>query len=158
MAIEIERKYLVNASLGFLEGLRGASLVQGYLHEKGTTSRVRLVEDQEGFITLKGPRVGLGRAEFEYAIPAQDARELIAMCEGRLLTKTRYEVLVGHHVWHVDVYTGAHAGLVTAEIELDSEDEPFALPAWLGPEITFDKRFTNKRMAISRGVPLRLVA
>lgn len=158
MAIEIERKYLVPGRTAFLRGLSGDRMVQGYLHEKGATTRVRLVNNRQGFLTVKGPRSGLARAEYEYEIPAQDAKEMLALCEDRILKKTRFEVLVGKHIWHVDVFAGALKGLVTAEIELKREKERFSLPIWIGPEVTCDKSFTNKRLAIQQRVPLRLVA
>lgn len=158
MAIEIERKFLVLTGTRFLKGIPGANIVQGYLHEKGMTSRVRLVNDCEGYLTLKGARNGLGRPEFEYSIPAQDARELLEMCSERILTKVRHEVPVGNHVWHVDVYTGALKGLVTAEVELKEETELFVFPAWAGPEVTFEKAYTNKKLAMAQRIPLRLVA
>lgn len=158
MAIEIERKYLVLNGTGFLKGIKGARILQGYLHEKGPTTRVRRVSNRQGFLTVKGPRKGLGRPEYEYPIPLQDANELLVLCEDRLLTKTRHDVLVGNHVWHVDVFTGVHKGLVTAEIELQYETEPFTLPTWIGPEVTFEKAYTNKRLALARCVPLRRVA
>lgn len=158
MAIEIERKFLVLKSPRVLKGLTGEHILQGYLHEKGPTSRVRLVDDKLGYITIKGPRQGLGRPEFEYAIPAQDARELLSMCEDRLLTKVRYHVPVGNHIWHLDVFTGALQGLVTAEIELQSAEEPFARPTWAGPEVTFEKHYTNKRLASAQRIPLRKAA
>lgn len=158
MAIEIERKFLVLNGIGFLKGIVGARILQGYLHEKGPTTRVRRVDNKQGFLTVKDSRKGLRRPEYEYPIPLQDANELLAMCEDRTLTKTRYEVLVGKHIWHVDVFTGTHKGLVTAEIELKSEKEKFAIPTWIGPEVTFEKAYTNKRLALARCVPLRLVA
>lgn len=154
MAIEIERKYLVLGRTRFLAGITGARITQGYLHEKGPTSRVRVVNNKEGFLTVKGPRKGLGRPEYEYGIPLRDAKELLALCEDRTLTKVRYEVPVGNHIWHVDVYTGHLKGLVTAEVELKRETERFALPVWLGPEVTFEKAYTNKRLALTRSIPL----
>lgn len=157
MAIETERKFLV-FNKAPIKGLKGNRLVQGYLHEKGMTTRVRIVDDSQAFITLKGARRGLGRPEFEYPIPLADARELMALCESRILAKTRYDVLVGKHVWHFDVYSGAFEGLMTAEIELACDDESFVLPHWVGPEVTFEKAFTNKRLAINQRVPLLLAA
>lgn len=157
MAVETERKFLV-FSKAPVKGLTGQKLTQGYLHEKGMTTRVRVIDDTQALITLKGSRNGLGRPEYEYPIPLEDARELLSMCEGRILTKTRYEVLVGSHVWHFDVYGGRLKGLLTAEVELQDENEAFEVPRWAGPEVTYDKSYTNKRLAICQRVPLRLAA
>ncbi len=158
MAKEIERKYLVLNGIEFLNGKVGASIVQGYLHDKGMTSRVRIVDDQQAWLTLKGPRTGISRDEYEYPLPLQDARELLEYCGDHALSKTRFEVHVGQHIWHVDVYHGALQGLVTAEVELTHEAEGFVLPSWLGPEVSEDRAYSNKKLAKAQKVPLKRVA
>jgi adenylate cyclase len=80
MAKEIERKFLVFGGAALFEKLQGQAIVQGYLHDKGMTSRIRIVDNQEALLTLKGPRRGLSRDEFEYAIPLTDGLELLAYC------------------------------------------------------------------------------
>lgn len=142
MPKEIERKYLVKDS-HFLEGLKGKSIVQGYMADTPLTTRVRIKEDK-AFLTLKGPTTGMSRDEFEYAIPLEDAQAMLSnYCGNRVVEKVRYEVVVGAHTWEVDVFSGAHEGLVVAEVELSDEDESFVRPSWIGEEITFDGRFTN---------------
>jgi CYTH domain-containing protein len=159
MPKEIERKFLVyETDLSFLEGHQPAAITQGYMHEKGMTTRVRIVDGIYGFLTLKGPRTGFSRDEFEYPIPLKDAKELLAYCESRKVLKTRYDVLHGSHVWHVDIYHGLLEGLVTAEIELTREKEKFVKPYWASLEVTGDKSFSNKNLAITNRVPLKRVA
>ncbi len=157
MPKEIERKYLVLQDLDFLNGQPFQTIVQGYLHEKGMTSRVRIVNDEQAVLTLKGPKRGLSRDEYEYPIPLQDARELMDYCGDHTLCKTRHEVMVGKHCWPVDVYQGSLEGLATAEIELEFEEEKFAKPLWLGPEVSDDKAYSNKNLARSKRAPLRKV-
>lgn len=90
--------------------------------------RVRLA-DRGAWLTIKGPRRGLIRLEFEYAIPVGDAEELLAtLCTGSLVEKTRYKVAVGGHIWEVDAFHGDNTGLVLAEIELEDEAEAFERP------------------------------
>lgn len=158
MAKEIERKYLVLEGTAFLDGAVGARIVQGYLHDKGMTSRVRIVDDKQAWLTLKGPRSGISRDEYEYPIPLQDARELLGYCGDHALSKTRFEVTVGRHVWHVDVYHGPLNGLVTAEVELAHEAEAFVTPDWLGPDVSEDRSFSNKNLARAKKAPLKRVA
>ena len=158
MAKEIERKFLVFQGISFLKKLAGDSIEQGYLHDKGMTSRVRIVNNTAGVLTLKGPRRGITRDEFEYAIPLEDARELMNYCGSHKLSKTRYEVPVAGHIWHVDIYYGALQGLVTAEIELSAESESFVKPTWVGTEVTEDKSYSNKNLARAARVPLKQVA
>ena len=157
MAKEIERKFLVRDT-SVVRAYPGEELVQGYLPGKGMTPRIRIVNGSQAFLTVKGPRVGFSRDEFEYPVPVHDARQLLAYCEDVCLSKTRHHIVVGNHVWDVDVYHGALEGLVTAEVELDYEEEPFERPRWLGQEVTGQRQYTNKQLAKSQALPLRLVA
>lgn len=147
MATEIERKFLVEGD--FSKGLlRSERIVQGYIcSEKGRTVRIR-IRGGEGFLTIKGPsdEKGLSRYEFEQKIPLSDAEQLFALCEPGAIDKVRHLVKVGKHIWEVDVFHGANEGLVMAEVELDSEDETFEKPDWLGREVTGDRRYYNSML------------
>lgn len=144
MGVEIERKFLVRG-----EGWRtanGTLMAQGYLcRGRERTVRVRIAGD-EAFLTIKGPGDGAARLEFEYAIPVEDARELMTLCERPLIEKTRHRHHDGGHTWEVDEFHGDNAGLVIAEIELDTENEPFTRPPWLGQEVTGDPRYYNANL------------
>jgi CYTH domain-containing protein len=155
MAIEIERKFLVHPSLLEFDRYAPRSIEQGYLQDdNGFTTRVRVIDGEQAFLTLKGPRLGKhGCSEFEYPIPLADARELLSQCASRIVRKDRYEVAQGRHVWHVDVFKGSLKGLHTAEVELDHDDEDFARPRWLGREVTAYRQFKNKSLAISQSIP-----
>jgi len=148
MGVETERKFLLNG-----DGWRAAvfdsrTLRQGYLAiDKGSTVRVR-TDGKQGWLTIKGRAEGLSRPEFEYAVPAGDARELLAMCHGRLVEKVRHRVRVGSHVWEVDEFDGANRGLVVAELELASPEEEFVRPEWLGHEVSDDPRYLNANLSI----------
>lgn len=148
MAQEIERKFLVQG-----EGWRTANSAhyrQGYLNlDPARTVRVRTVEksatgEQHGYLTIKGKAVELTRPEYEYEIPLQDAHEMLdRLCQRPLIEKIRYRLPVGDVVWEVDEFLGDNAGLVVAEVELASADQPFAKPIWLGQEVTDDPRYLN---------------
>lgn len=151
MGSEIERKFLVEG-----DGWRtqtGMRYRQGYLStDKSRTVRVRLVEDQasgaaQGFLTIKGKSTGASRAEYEYSIPAQDARELLdTLCHQPLIEKIRHKITVADGVWEVDEFLGSNAGLILAEIELDAVDQAFVRPAWVGTEVTADARYYNSNL------------
>jgi CYTH domain-containing protein len=105
--------------------------------------RVRIANDK-ALITIKGPRTGLRRAEFEYEVPHADAEEMLnTLCAGPLVEKTRYFVQHDGLTWHVDVYHGVLEGLVLAEVELAREDQLFARPDWAGREVTGDPRYKS---------------
>ncbi|MFU8896394.1 MAG: CYTH domain-containing protein [Gammaproteobacteria bacterium] len=146
MGTEIERKFLVTGT-GWKTGRQGKRVRQGYLCvEKERTVRVRLV-DKHGWLTVKGVTSGVSRLEFEYPIPVADAHRLLdALCLQPIIDKTRYEIRHQDHLWEVDEFHGANAGLVVAEIELDREDEAFARPDWLGDEVSDDARYFNAQL------------
>ena len=147
MPTEIERKFLVNQSL-WKPDTAGTVFVQGYLGTTvpGTTVRLRL-QGNEGRLTIKGPSTGISRAEFEYAIPATDAREILStLCDRPFVEKTRYVAEHDGDTWEVDVFAGDNEGLVVAEIELDSVDQVFSRPVWLAQEVSTDRRYSNSNL------------
>jgi CYTH domain-containing protein len=147
MGLEIERKFLV-AGTAWKALAEGILYRQGYLSRAGgPTVRVRIAGDK-GFLTIKGPSRGLARAEFEYAIPVEDAAEMLdALCEKPLIEKTRYRIPFGSHTWEVDEFHGENAGLVVAEVELRSADEEPVRPPWVGREVSRDPRYFNSNLA-----------
>jgi CYTH domain-containing protein len=152
---EIERKFLVDAArVPAAARQHGARFEQGYLSFTPSV-RVRRSErdgaEPEAWITIKGPGM-IDRAEFEYPIPAADARELLKLCAARL-TKTRYRVPFGKHVWDLDEFSGAHHGLWLAEVELAAADESFERPPWLGIEVSGDARYANSALASAGRAP-----
>lgn len=144
MGIEIERKFLVIGQSWRTGG--GMRVAQGYLNrDKQRTVRVRVVGPL-AWLTIKGIGTGATRSEFEYPIPVSDAQALLALCDGPLIDKTRYTLTHAGHVWEVDEFFGDNAGLVVAEIELASEEQPFERPDWLGDEVTHDARYFNSAL------------
>lgn len=146
MGQEIERKFLVRTDDWKSQVCRATRITQGYLAAgTGTTARIRIA-GSKGFITIKGktPSGSIARLEFEYEIPLGDAEAMLQnVCEPPVLDKTRHEVELDGHVWEIDVFEGANAGLVIAEIELRKIDETFTKPAWVGAEVTGDPRYYN---------------
>jgi len=141
MGVEIERKFLVDGDP--TAGVDGTPMVQGYVaKDGGTTVRVRIA-GPKAWLTVKGPSQGATRVEVETDIPVDEAHQLLHLCRHGLIDKTRYRIAVGAHTWDVDVFAGANAGLVVAEVELSSEDEAFERPSWLGAEVTDDGRYAN---------------
>jgi adenylate cyclase len=122
---------------------------QSYLaRTAGNSVRVRRNE-AHGTITVKGPRVGLVRDEFEYRIPVLDAEHMLQnLCITPIIEKVRHWVKFAGMLWEVDVYSGEAAGLVLAEIELMRCDQPFALPRWISSEVTDDVRFRSEGVAL----------
>ena len=147
MAQEIERKFRVANDDWRAMATSSSSLKQGYLSSSAeATVRVRL-EDNLGTLTIKSKTKGITRNEFEYAIPAQEAKELLMLCSGPLIEKTRYHIPQENHTWEIDVFEGDNDGLIIAEIELTSEDDYFVKPQWLGEEVSGDSRYYNSNLA-----------
>jgi adenylate cyclase len=147
MAQEIERKFLVISDTWKNNVTRSVRYRQGYLCGNVRASvRVRL-SDGEAYLNIKSATLGVCREEFEYAVPPDDARRMLkALCDGPLIEKTRHFVEYRGHEWEVDVFEGQNQGLVVAEIELSSEDEPFARPGWIGEEVSHDVRYYNTNL------------
>ena len=146
MGQEIERKFLVNETLWRAVQPAGTEYRQGYIvNSKTKTVRVRIAGEQ-GYLTIKGATQGATRAEFEHKIPLDDARGLLTLCEGPLIEKTRYKLEFDGLLWEVDEFSGDNAGLIMAELELDSEDQPFQKPDWVGREVTDDPRYYNANL------------
>lgn len=146
MGIEIERKFLV-CDPSVIAAVSGVRISQGYLSlDPDRAVRVRVAENG-AWLTIKGRGKGISRAEFEYAIPLEDARQLLAFCKGSIVDKTRHKISHAGHVWEVDVFHGENHGLVMAEIELDSEEEEIELPEWIGAEVSEDPRYFNAKLA-----------
>jgi CYTH domain-containing protein len=120
-------------------------IAQGYIcSARGRTVRVR-IRDEKGYLTIKGPSdsQGLGRYEWEKEIPLQEAQELMRLCEPGMIDKTRYLVKSGKHIFEVDEFYGENEGLTIAEIELESADESYEKPDFIGEEVTGDVRYYN---------------
>jgi len=147
--IEIERKFLVNSDDYRAEASSVITMTQGYLNSDPERSvRIRIT-DLTGFITVKGKsnESGLSRFEWEREISKTEAEALLKLCEKTIISKTRYEVAVGNHLFEVDEFLGDNKGLVMAEVELGSEDEKFSKPDWLGDEVTGDLKYYNSNLS-----------
>ena len=146
MGMEIERKFLVrNNSWRVLAS--GTQYRQGYLNSaKERTVRVRTIDDK-GFLTIKGITTGASRTEYEYEIPAADADAILSdLCEKPLIEKSRYKIDYEGFVWEVDEFFGENQGLIVAEVELESEDQKFEKPEWIGDEVTGDPKYFNSNL------------
>lgn len=148
MPNEIERKFLVRGD--FIPYATSAhTITQGYLCRSPLRCvRVRLIDDQ-AVLTIKGPSSndGLTRFEWEKSLSKNDALQLLPLCEPGIIKKTRYRVPFQNHCFEVDVFHDHLKGLILAELELTSEDEPFEKPDWLGDEVTGNPNYYNAALS-----------
>jgi len=147
--IEIERKFLVQSGEFKAISFAKNEIAQGYLNSNPErTVRVR-IKGNQGYLTIKGKgnETGLSRFEWENKIPIDEAKMLLNLCESGVISKMRYEVKFGNHVYEVDKFFGENEGLIIAEIELQSEDEAFEKPDWLGTEVTNDEKYYNSYLS-----------
>ena len=146
MAREIERKFLLENDGWRAAATERVPMRQGYIARSDRTSvRVRAAGER-AWLNIKSGGLVAARQEFEYAIPPEDARELLALATGPLIEKTRHIVPFGGFEWEIDEFHGANAGLVVAEIELDHEGQEFPRPHWIGAEVTHLARYYNVNM------------
>lgn len=147
MAQEIERKFLVQGEFKS-KAKKQTRITQGYLSSvPERTVRVR-IKGEKGFITIKGigNASGASRYEWEKEIPTIEIEELLKICEPGVIDKTRFLIEAGNHVFEVDEFYGDNEGLVVAEVELNSENESFDKPEWLGEEVTGDIKYFNSML------------
>ena len=147
MHYEIERKFLVTGEFKS-KAYSHSHIEQGYFDTApGRTVRVR-IRDDKAYLTIKGParKDGLSRYEFETEVSLEDGRQLMNLCGPGRIDKTRWLVKNGKHIVEVDEFHGDNDGLVIAEIELETEDESFEMPDFLGKELTGDRRFYNSHL------------
>jgi len=142
MALEIERKFLVKE--GAWRNKKGILYRQGYLSSaKERTVRVRII-DRKGYLTIKGIAQGAVRVEYEYEIPGAEAEAMLAdLCEKPLIEKIRRKIEFKGLIWEVDEFFGENQGLLVAEVELESADQTFAKPDWVGEEVTGSCQYFN---------------
>lgn len=146
--MEIERKFLLSKLPDDIKSLPATFIEQGYLNtDKERTTRIRVTSANEAFLTVKGATHGITRVEVETPIDPVKARDMLALCEASIVSKWRRIVEHEGHIWEVDVFTGDNEGLVIAEIEFSSEAETFALPSWVGAEVSHDRRYGNSALA-----------
>ena len=145
MGIEIERKYLV-------KGNQWKNLAQGVLYRQGyiatvgkPTVRVRVIGNQ-GYLTIKGENINTKRSEFEYPIPVEDAEEMLdTLCDRPLIEKLRYKIPYGNLLWEVDEFLGDNAGLIIAEVELETDDCEISIPDWIDQQVS-DPKYYNSNL------------
>ncbi|MCP4746964.1 MAG: CYTH domain-containing protein [Desulfobacteraceae bacterium] len=149
MGTEIERKFLLqNDDWRCLA--KGITYRQGYLNSvKERVVRVRTIGGK-GFLTIKGITTGATRAEYEYPIPEQDATAMLHdLCEKPIIEKKRYKIGFAGLTWEVDEFFGENQGLIVAEVELESEQQQFEKPPWIGEEVTGDPKYFNSSLIIN---------
>lgn len=154
MGLEIERKFLVTSEAWRAAAHAVIPMAQGYVNDAASIKsgaqkasvRVRIQGDA-AYLNLKSREIGHTRQEFDYPIPVEDARALLALCVGGLVDKRRHLVHHGGLLWEVDEFLGDNAGLVVAEVELEHADQAIDLPEWVGEDVTDDVRYYNLALA-----------
>jgi adenylate cyclase len=145
VGVEIERKFLVAGDAWRSAVARSQRLVQGYLMPSGTGAcsvRVRIGGDL-AWLNIKSAIAGVERAEYEYPIPRADAEQMLQrFCTGAI-EKIRHHVPHAGRTFEVDEFGGENAGLIVAELELETADAQFERPAWLGREVSHLRRYYN---------------
>lgn len=149
MGVEIERKFLVQNDDWKVQTASSYHIIQGYMvGEPSLAVRLRIIDDKEALLTIKGKGEGIARPEYEYPIPVEDAKGMLALCGNRVLEKTRHLITAKNDLkWEVDVFAGRHAGLVLAEIELPTLDTPFERPDWIGEDVSENPSYLNAVLA-----------
>lgn len=150
---EIERKWLVR-DLPDLSGVPGTEISQGYIAVAADGTEVRLRQKGAAFFQTIKSDGGLVRGEIEIPLSQEQFDALWGVTAGRRVEKIRYELSHDGHTIELDVFRGSLTGLVIAEVEFQSREAAldFSPPAWFGAEVTDDKAYRNKNLALN-GAP-----
>jgi len=146
--VERERKFLVAGPPPLVGD--GSRIRQGYFAiDRNVSARVRERSGWASTMTVKSGS-GATRTELEWELVPEIFDVLWPLAEGRCIEKTRHEVAVDGHTAEVDVFGGPLEGLCLVEVEFDGDEAmtAFVPPAWFGPEVTLDERYTNARLAV----------
>ena len=149
--VEIERKFLVTSNAFKAEATSKTRIVQGFLStDPSRTVRIR-IKGEKGFITIKGKSdaEGLSRFEWEKEIAISEAEALLQLCLPGAIDKFRYEIPLGNVIFEVDEFFAANEGLIVAEVELQSTNQTFQTPSWLGKEVTGENKYYNSQLSIN---------
>ena len=154
MGIEIERKFLVADDSWRAAAHAVIPMAQGYINDMAAMDsgaqkasvRVRIQGDA-AYLNIKSRELGHTRQEFDYPIPVDEARQLLALCVGGKIDKRRHLVRHGGLLWEVDEFLGDNAGLVVAEVELDNAEQVIDMPAWAAAEVTDQACYYNLALA-----------
>lgn len=140
--MEIERKFLIHQPLPEFKARQ--KIIQAYLFSNGEREmRVRIC-DQVATITIKIVLNNTSREEFEIPISLNDALKLIKLASPQPpIVKIRHITYHEGMKWEVDIFEERNQGLILAEIELNSPEQVFSKPAWIGDEVTYDKKYYN---------------
>jgi len=144
MATEIEHKFTLKNENWRQLVTKSERLVQGYLAGNERSSvRIRIVGDKAN-LNIKSATLGVFRQEYEYDIPLADGEKILEdLCEKPVIDKVRHYVEYSGKTWEIDEFSGENKGLIVAEIELDAENEAFAIPDWADQDVSGDPRYYN---------------
>lgn len=148
MQLEIERKFLVSNTHFKKEAFKKSHIRQGFLNsDKHRVVRVRCIDDK-GYLTIKGisNTAGTSRLEWEKEIDLEDALSLLQLTEEGVIEKYRYYIQYDDSIFEVDEFLGDNEGLIVAEIELKDENDSYAVPDWLGIEVTGQEKYYNANL------------
>lgn len=143
--MEIERKFKIK-SLPDLDKYEYRVIEQGYLCTD-PVMRVRK-EDDKYYMTYKG-RGFLEREEYNLPLNKESYEHLVKKADGVIITKNRYLIPYGEHTIELDVFKGAHEGLIIAEVEFETKEKALAFqaPDWFSEDVTEDPSYTNSNLS-----------
>ena len=144
--MEIERKYLIDTVPVDLSACKSRQIEQGYL---STEPVVRIRRDNEDyFLTYKSKGL-MVREEYNLPLTKEAYEHLREKADGRIITKTRYEIPLNQYTIELDMFEGDLAPLKLAEVEFPDEAEAnaFTAPDWFGEDVTFSSDYHNSTLS-----------
>lgn len=155
--MEIEKKYQIKYLPERLESYQKKNIEQGYLCSNPV---VRIRKSNEDYILTYKSKFGLDQTtgtkakvcnEVEVPLNEEGYLHLKEKADGHIIEKTRYLIPLENGLTaELDVFHGYLENLVFVEVEFPTEElaEAFTPPEWFGMDVTFDRRYTNKNLAM----------
>ena len=145
--MEIERKFLVPVLPENLSSYPCHLIEQAYLNTDPVL-RIRR-QDDEYYLTYKGKGL-MAREEYNLPLTEEAYQHLLTKIDGKLISKERYRIpLDAGHTVELDIFHGALAPLILAEVEFSSKEDALAFlpPKWFSEEVTSNPDYQNNNLS-----------
>lgn len=145
--MEIERKFLIKEIPVSLDAYKCRIIEQAYLN---TAPVVRIRQDNEDYYLTYKSKGFLEREEYNLPLDKESYEHLRTKADGIIITKKRYEIPFNDTLTiELDIFEGAHAGLILAEVEFSSREEAelFIAPDWFGEDVTYEAKYSNSNLS-----------
>lgn len=153
--MEIERKFLIKELPKDICQYPFSIIEQCYISINPEIRIRQIISENDGrkqYLAVKS-NGDLSRQEYEIEITKEEYYNLKLKIEGNIIHKMRYKypLFINNKelIVEIDLYFNMD-GLQIVEVEFTDEQSAknFVIPDWFGKEVTYDKKYKNKNLAL----------